>query len=134
MERIHIEECFVCGRNNPRGLQADFAVCDGQVKGEFIPCKHHQGPRNLLHGGIVCALLDEAMATLINKTFGTDAPTASLEVRFKKPARLNERLFIWAKMINHNRRIKYVQAAVQKEDGTIIAIGKGKFLNDFKVK
>lgn len=133
MTLTHIDYCFVCGQANPQGLKANFAVCDGQVRGEFTPRSDHQGPRDLLHGGIICALLDEAMATLINKSLGTDAATASLEVRFKKPARLNEKLIIKANLIHRDRRMRYAQATIEKEDGTIVATGTGKFLNNFKL-
>lgn len=129
----HIDYCFVCGQANPQGLKAKFVVEDGEVRGEFTPRLDHQGPRDLLHGGIICALLDEAMATLINQTQGTHAPTASLEIRFKKPARLNEKLIIKASLTHHSRRIRYVQATIEKKDGTIIATGAGKFLNNFKL-
>ena len=129
----HFDGCFVCGKANSRGLKANFVIQDGEVTGEFVPSQDHQGPKNLLHGGIICALLDEAMAALINGVLGTDAPTVFLEVRFKKPARINEKLLIKAQLINHERRVKYAQATLEKEDGTVIATGKGKFLTNFKL-
>lgn len=131
MPVTHVETCFVCGRNNPQGLKAKLSVKDGRVFGEFTAQKTHEGPRGLLHGGILSALLDEAMACLINKACGTNAATASLEVRFKKPARLNERLLIQAELLNNDRRIRYAQASIKREDGTLIAHGKAKFLSNF---
>ena len=134
MELKHIDHCFVCGKGNPQGLKANFIIKDGQIEGEFMPQDNHQGPKNLLHGGLICTLLDEAMAALINGVLGTDAPTASLEVRFKKPARINEKLFIKARLLNQNRRIKYAQATVTRQDGAIVAEARGKFLSNFKLK
>ncbi len=128
----HINECFVCGQGNPQGLQVNFMIKDGEIRGEFIPNENHRGARDLLHGGLICALLDEAMAALINGVLGTDAATASIEVRFKKPARINEKLFIKAQLIGSNRRIKYSLATIEREDGVVVATGKGKFIHRFK--
>ena len=129
----HINDCFVCGTDNQQGLKVSFKVMDGALEGEFTPNKNHQGPRNLIHGGLICALLDEAMATLINQSLNEVAPTVSLEVRFKRPARINEKLIIKANLTSHERRIKSAQATCEREDGTIVAQATGKFLNSFEL-
>ena len=79
----------------------------------------------------ISEILDEAMAYLINASFGTHAATAALEVRFKKPVRLNQKLLIEAEMLNADHRIRYAQAIIKSEDGTVVALGKGKFLKNF---
>ena len=127
----HVGACFVCGKDNPQGLKANFKFSDGRVRGEFTAHQTHEGPRGLLHGGVLSALLDEAMAYLINASFGTHAATAALEVRFKKPVRLNQKLLIEAEMLNADHRIRYAQAIIKSEDGTVVALGKGKFLKNF---
>ena len=54
--------CFGCGRNNPCGVKLSFDW-DGRVaKSEFTPTELHQGWQDIIHGGILTTLLDEAMA------------------------------------------------------------------------
>ena len=128
MKLRHISTCFVCGKDNPHGLHANFRIVDDRVVGEFSPKEWQEGASGLLHGGLICAVLDEAMVTLINGLMGTDAPTASLEVRFKRPARLNEKLIITAELMREDRRIRYVRATANTMDGALVAQGECKFL------
>ena len=53
--------CFVCGEENPSGLHLKFSANKGKIQTEFIPRKIHQGYKNIVHGGIISTLLDEAM-------------------------------------------------------------------------
>lgn len=128
MKLRHISTCFVCGKDNPHGLHANFRIVNNKVVGEFSPEEWQEGAIGLLHGGIICVLLDEAMAALINGLMGMDAPTASLEVRFKRPAKLNEKLIIKAELMREDRRIRYIRATATTIDGALVAQGEGKFL------
>ena len=57
------DNCFVCGMKNPYGFQVKPEIKNG---GEFVyigctPPEHLQGWANILHGGILSTLLDEAI-------------------------------------------------------------------------
>jgi uncharacterized protein (TIGR00369 family) len=77
--------CFVCGSGNPCGLHLAFTREGMKTCAEFVPDRQYQGYRDIVHGGIISAVLDEVMihAAMAENIF---AVTAELKVRFKKPA------------------------------------------------
>ena len=78
---------------------------------------------------MISTLLDEATAKLVYE-LGYQAVTASLEVRFKKPAPILEPLSIHGEIIEVSRRLIRAKAYVAKEDGTILATGISTFLKN----
>jgi hypothetical protein len=54
--------CFGCGDDNAIGLRLRFAPSGEGVKASFVPGVDHQGFHHVVHGGIISAVLDEAMA------------------------------------------------------------------------
>ena len=123
--------CFVCGKNNPNGLQLNFEIDKEKqaLKTTFIASPTFQGWDGVVHGGMISTLLDEAMAKLVYE-LGYQAVTASLEVRFKKPALILEPLTIRGEITEVNRRLIRAKAYVAKEDGTILATGISAFLRN----
>jgi acyl-coenzyme A thioesterase PaaI-like protein len=81
--------CFACGKENPIGLKLDFENTGEGVVADFMPVKEYQGFVNILHGGIITTLLDEAMANAIIAK-GYQGVTARLEIKFKKPVVMAE--------------------------------------------
>lgn len=119
--------CFVCGEKNPSGLNLRFSLQNGKILAEFIPQKIHQGYKNIVHGGIISTLIDEAMvkAALLQ---GIPAITAEITVRFKKPLMVGEKAIIEASITNMNKKIIETSAKIMKEDNTLIAEGYAKLL------
>ncbi len=117
--------CFVCGEKNPSGLHLKFSLLEGKVLTEFTPQKIHQGYKDIVHGGIISTLLDEAMvkAALMQ---GMPAVTAEITVRFRNPLVAGERALVEATIVKMNKRIIEASAIVKKEDNTIIAEGQAK--------
>ena len=114
--------CFGCGQDNPIGLKLKFNW-DGKVAStQFTPNKLHQGWSRLVHGGIITALLDEAMAyaALFD---GVNTITATMEVKFKSPAPIDKPLIIDGSVIKKTRRLVETKAAISLTDGTLIAEG-----------
>ncbi len=77
--------CFACGLRNPYGLHLVFRQDEGSVISDFQPHEEHQGFPGVIHGGIVAAVLDEAL----NRTsLLTEHPawsmTGRLEVRYRR--------------------------------------------------
>jgi uncharacterized protein (TIGR00369 family) len=116
--------CFVCGKNNPNGLRLGFEIDKERqtLKSIFIASPTFQGWDGIVHGGIISTLLDEAMAKLIYE-LGYRAVTASLEVRFKKPAPILEPLSIYGEITEVSKRLIRARAHVAEKDGTILATG-----------
>jgi acyl-coenzyme A thioesterase PaaI-like protein len=113
-------KCFACGKDNPIGLKLKFRQ-DGEVaRSEFTPGEFHQGWRNIVHGGILCTLLDEAMgyATIFQ---GLSCITAESKVRFKKLVPVGEPLFITGAITKRARKLIWTRAGISLEDGTKVA-------------
>jgi len=121
--------CFVCGKNNPNGLRLSFEIDKERqtLKTTFVANPTFQGWDDIVHGGIISTLLDEAMAKLVYE-LGYQAVTASLEIKFKKPAPILEPLSVYGEITEVSKRLIRAKAHVAKEDGTILATGTSAFL------
>jgi uncharacterized protein (TIGR00369 family) len=121
--------CFVCGKNNPNGLHLSFEIDKEKqtLKTTFIASPTYQGWDGIVHGGIVSTLLDEAMANLIYK-LGYQAITASIEIRFKKPAPILEPLLVYGEVTEVSKRLIKARAHIAQEDGAILATGTSTFM------
>ena len=54
--------CFICGVENPVGLHLHIYETEpGVVETKYIAPEHFQGYPGVLHGGIVAAILDDAL-------------------------------------------------------------------------
>jgi len=119
--------CFVCGQENPSGLNLKFSLRNGKVCTEFIPEKIHQGYKDIIHGGIISTLIDEAMvqAALMN---GIPAITAEITIRFKQPLMVGEKAIVEAEIGNIKKKVIEASAKIKKADNTLIAEGHAKLL------
>ena len=119
--------CFVCGPENPIGLKLNFSFNGKTIKTEFVPKKEHQGYLNIVHGGIISTLLDEAMVKL---AIAMDMPavTASMEIRLRKALNVGEKIIIEAKILSNTKKLLETYAKAVTEDNVIIAEAKGKLV------
>ncbi len=81
--------CFVCGRENAGGLRARWWSDRGagEARGELSIPERFNGFPGVVHGGIVAALLDEAMvrSALLGGGFEDLIVTARMEVTYLAP-------------------------------------------------
>jgi len=119
-------QCFVCGDKNPVGLNVEFCQKNGKAIGEYIVQDHFQGYKNILHGGILSALLDEVM---IKSILAQDILTLTCEikVRFKKPVKIGQRLFLEGKPTGDKGKILLAEGEIRDEAGEVVATAEGKF-------
>ena len=83
-------QCFGCSPGNPIGLKLTFEEEEGKLIAFWDPAPHFQGYMNVLHGGIIATLLDEAGAWCIYVTAGTSGVTSSMTVRYLKPVYISK--------------------------------------------
>ena len=119
--------CFICGQRNPIGLKIEFDVDsdDLKIEGSFVPRSEHQGYTGIMHGGLACALLDEAMVKLLWES-GIPAVSGSLDIRLVKPVRLGERVIIKGWVTSQKGRVFNMAARLENEGGTVLAEAEGK--------
>ena len=121
-------KCFACGDDNPIGLHLRFERAGKQsVRGHITLDSQFQGWRNVAHGGIVIALLDEAMAHAAGAA-GYRGVTASLATRFRAPIPLGRRLEIFGEVRWMRRNVLGLCARVC-EGEHVLAEGEGHFVS-----
>lgn len=119
--------CFGCGRENPIGLALRFSCEDGLASASFLPRDEHQGYPGMLHGGLICTLLDEAMAYAVH-AIGCEGHTARLEVRFRAPVPLHRPLTVEARAGRRKGRMVEVSARLLGADGEELATATGRYI------
>jgi uncharacterized protein (TIGR00369 family) len=121
--------CFVCGEKNPKGLKLSFEIDKERqtLKTNFVAEPMFQGRDGYVHEGIISTLLDEATAKLILE-LGYSAITASLKVRFRRPALILKPLLVYAEIIEISKRLIKAKAYVVDQDGVTLALGTSTFL------
>jgi len=119
--------CFACGPENPIGLRLRFARDGGRVRAEFTPGPQYQGYEGVVHGGIIAAALDDAMANLFHMQ-GQETVTARLEVRYRREAPIGVRLIVTAGLVRERGRVFSAEASLELPDGTCLAEGRGTFV------
>lgn len=116
--------CFICGEKNPKGLNLSFMETDSGVSAVFVLDKEYQGYKGIIHGGLIAAILDEAMIKAANQK-GYTAVTAELTVRFKSPLMINQKARVDGKVLKESRKVLRATASLKRE-GVIIAEADGK--------
>jgi acyl-coenzyme A thioesterase PaaI-like protein len=111
--------CFGCGQENPVGLKLQFTQAGDEAYSEFTLNENYEGWYGFVHGGIICTILDEAMAyTYFPMTKGV---TAKAEFRFRQPAPIGEPMIVRAKLTKRTRKLLTASAALYLQDGTVLA-------------
>jgi uncharacterized protein (TIGR00369 family) len=121
--------CFACGQRNPIGLRLQFVVVGDTVRAEFTPGPRYQGYEGVVHGGIVAAALDDAMAQLFHMK-GQEALTARLEIRFRRETPVGQRVVVTARLTGERTKLFTAEAALAMPDGTRLAEATGTFFRE----
>jgi uncharacterized protein (TIGR00369 family) len=122
------QRCYVCGKENPVGLGVDFEINREQrtISAKFTPSVNHQGYEGIVHGGILSALLDEAMGKL-TVSLGVPAVTAEMTVQFKTPAAAGEELLVSGRLTQETKKLIHAQAKIERGP-VVIAEATGKLV------
>lgn len=118
--------CFVCGPKNDHGLKLNFVLSGDILKTRFKTEKKYQGWTDIIHGGVLALILDEAMGCLL-WIKGIPGVTAEFTVRYKEPVDVGDELEFTSRIIEDKGRIKILSAEAKKSDGTIAAKASGKY-------
>lgn len=120
--------CFGCGAENPIGLHLRFSTNAEGVQASFIPAPEHQGFENVVHGGIISSVLDEAMAWA-TAAAGYWAVTAEISVRFRRPLGIAEPTTARAIIMSTRNRLITTTATLSSDlDGAQIASATATFM------
>ncbi len=122
------ENCFVCGTKNPIGLNIKFKLSEEKCVGSFTPTEYHVGFYNIIHGGLLFAVLDDAMANWFYLQ-GSVGYTARAEVRYKRPLLVGETALVSCHLVQKKGSLLLLKSEMTEKDSKkIIAESEGKFL------
>jgi uncharacterized protein (TIGR00369 family) len=120
--------CFGCGPANPAGLHLEFllAADDSVVCLAAIP-NIFEGPRGIVHGGIVATLLDETMSKAV-RAKGLTALTRKMEIEYLHPVPSGAPIRMEGRVLRCEDRKHWTEARILDEKGTVLATGSGLFI------
>jgi len=122
IERQWTNRCFGCGQENPLGLKLTFRTVGDSVTADFTPTSPYEGYPGYLHGGITCAILDEAMGwAAYGLSSGALAITAKAEIKFRRPLLIGEPLTVVASITRRSTRHLWTEATIKRRDGKVAA-------------
>ncbi|HEU4382933.1 MAG TPA: PaaI family thioesterase [Anaeromyxobacteraceae bacterium] len=117
--------CFVCGRDNHSGLGARWTGdrATGEVRAQIAIPERFNGYPGVVHGGVVTALLDEAMArtALIQGGFEDLMVTARMEVAFRRPVPTATPVTVVGRLRKKSASRAQAEAEVRLPDGSVAA-------------
>jgi acyl-coenzyme A thioesterase PaaI-like protein len=122
--------CFACGPTNPIGMHVHFDRAEDAegVVARLTLAPDFQGWRGIAHGGIVMALLDEAMAHAAGFA-GHRGVSATVSVRFRKPVPLEQPIEVRGRVTWQRRNVLGVEGNVLDDHGNLLAHAEGSFVS-----
>jgi uncharacterized protein (TIGR00369 family) len=125
------DKCLVCGFDNPLGLELEFwELENGEIAAYATTREEHQSYPGRTHGGIISSLLDEVVGRAISiaepECFGV---TVDLDVKFKKPVPIGEKLLIVGRITrNRSRMFEGSGEIYLDEDKTLLATATASYM------
>jgi len=115
--------CFVCGRKNPHGLYMTF-YDDGQdeVVAEYSVSPDYQGYPGVVHGGVVAAMLDEAVGRVaMIADHHHFMMSVRLEIKYRHPVPTATPLRIVGRVVRLRGRLGRAVGQILLPDGQVAA-------------
>lgn len=118
---VNDHHCFGCGQLNLHGLQLTFYENeDGNgVWAPFTPTEAFEGYGGIVHGGIVCTILDEVMAWSLYRE-QTWAVTSHLATRFRKPLVVREPIRAIGRIVKDRGRVIDMQGEIRRASDNVV--------------
>ncbi len=119
--------CLMCGQDNPLSFGLKFKKNDdGAVSTTFTGNRNLQGYTGVMHGGVLSALLDTAMAQcLLHQNI--EAVTGELTVRYLEQVDCDGTLDIKAWIDSSLPPLYHLKSQIRIGD-KIVCKGKGRFM------
>ncbi len=115
--------CFVCGRENPRGIGIDWYVNEKkEIYAEFIPGESQQGPPKHMHGGASAAILDEAMG-FAAWAKGHKIVSVNLNINYIKAVPLGKKVKIFGRLVKEEGNKFFAEGEIVLSNGEVAVKG-----------
>ena len=127
------DRCWVCGPANPEGLQVTFEpMGDNGSRARYVARDAHGGWPGVLHGGVLLALMDEALGWSLY-FHGPGGMTARFDARFRRQTPIGASLIVRAWTLERRGRLVKARAEVRMDtdEGPLLAEADASmFLSD----
>lgn len=124
--------CVICGLDNEYGVKAPFYnMKDGSVMTVFKYGEHHQSYPQRVHGGLICAMLDEMGLRALWAKEGSEESfgvTVSLETKFRRPVPYGETLIGKGTVVKETPSFLVTEASIYDVHGKELASATLKYL------
>jgi acyl-coenzyme A thioesterase PaaI-like protein len=109
--RIRPHNCFACGELNEIGLHLKLNLEPGRCWTELEMPRRFEGWEGIVHGGILCTILDEVMAwALVSEdSWGV---TARMSLEFRKPVTVGQAIRAEGWISESRRRIQMTSGRI----------------------
>ena len=121
------ENCFVCGKKNPRGLKLALYLEDGHVRSDFIPSAELCGFSGILHGGILSCLIDEALWWSSFVASGCFVVTRDLRLNYIKPVTIRRPYRVEADPASSQEDHLVCNGRITDQAGNLYVEGEGTY-------
>jgi acyl-CoA thioesterase len=125
-------EQYIESNHFGRMIGMDFEIIEpGKVVYKLEISDNHLATPNAAHGGCLSALLDATMGvgalSLMEKDFSV-VSTLEMKVSFLESVLKNDHLFSTSKIIRKGKKIIFVEADIENQNGQLVAKGSGTFI------
>ena len=124
--------CFGCGAQNRIGMRLRFFLDEeGAAVSSLRFARRFQGPHGFVHGGVIAAVLDEAMSKAIHASaHGAKimALTRQMETEYLRPTALGTPLTLRGQQDRVDGRKHFCSATLRDSEGHVLARGKALFI------
>lgn len=121
--------CFICGVENPFGLQASFYEMENNTVVSFIEYKEiHQSYPLRTHGGLISAILDEIAGRAIWIYEDVWGVTTNLNVKYRKPVPYGVKLKAVGEIIKNTSRAFVGVGKIYNMNGELLAEAEATYL------
>ena len=123
-------KCFICGKDNPAGADITFIKTSEGVECEYNAPEKHMGYKNIIHGGVITALLDECAGWAVALKEKQMFMTGELNIKFLRPLKINTKVKVkgfTSSEIFENKKFKIGTGYIIDEIGRKYASVTGKY-------
>ncbi|MEH0156741.1 PaaI family thioesterase [Limibacter armeniacum] len=97
-------------------------VEQGEIAMEYVVKKEMTNPVGMLHGGIICAMLDEAIGlTSYTLDITHFYPTVNLNVDYLSSVKEGDKVVVSTKVIRQGRHVIHIEGKLFSDEGKLLA-------------
>ena len=111
------------------GLRPE-SLADGELSFRCRPDESFYNPVGIVHGGLLCTLLDSATASAVHSTLpaGVAFTTIELKVSYLRAVRAGQDLLVTGRVTKRGRRVSFAEAEAVDEAGKLVASATSSIL------